>query len=152
MCIRDRVGFKVKLESAEFPAVWLGQVMGAKDYQMSLISHVEPRDVPTLFGDPDYYLNYDSPRTRELLAQADSAPEQDYPKLMAQAVDQIMADAGALTLMNMPNIVLTRTGVRGLHPDQVTDALILRDLSSADATASAASADNAADDAEKEAR
>ena len=71
---------------------------------------------------------------------------------MAQAVDQIMADAGALTLMNMPNIVLTRTGVRGLHPDQVTDALILRDLSSADATASAASADNAADDAEKEAR
>ena len=71
------VGFKVTLESAEFPAVWLGQVMGAKDYQMSLISHVEPRDVPTLFGDPDYYLNYDSPRTRELLAQADSAPEKD---------------------------------------------------------------------------
>ena len=53
------VGFKVTLESAEFPAVWLGQVMGAKDYQMSLISHVEPRDVPSLFGCPDCYLNYD---------------------------------------------------------------------------------------------
>lgn len=144
------VGFKVTLESAEFPAVWLGQVMGAKDYQMSLISHVEPRDVPTLFGDPDYYLNYDSPRTRELLAQADSAPEKDYPKLMAQAVDQIMADAGALTLMNMPNIVLTRAGVHGLHPDQVTDALILRDLTSADADVDAKAA--AADNTEKEAR
>ena len=117
---------------------------------MSLISHVEPRDVPTLFGDPHYYLNYDSPRTRELLAQADSAPEKDYPKLMAQAVDQIMADVGALTLMNMPNIVLTRAGVRGLHPDQVTDALILRDLTSADADVDAKAA--TADNTEKEAR
>ncbi|TKW70339.1 MAG: ABC transporter substrate-binding protein, partial [Staphylococcus hominis] len=79
---------------------------------------------------------------------ADSAPEKDYPKLMAQAVDQIMADAGALTLMNMPNIVLTRAGVRGLHPDQVTDALILRDLTSADADAKTTAADNT----EKEAR
>lgn len=147
--LRD-VGFKVRLETVEFPAVWLAKVLKGHDYQASLISHVEPRDVPTLFGDPDYYLNYDSPRTRELLAQADSAPEKDYPKLMAQAVDQIMADAGALTLMNMPNIVLTRAGVRGLHPNQVTDALILRDLTSAGADADAKAA--AADNTEKEAR
>ena len=52
--------------------------------------------------------------------------------------------------MNMPNIVLTRAGVRGLHPDQVTDALILRDLTSADADVDAKAA--AADNTEKEAR
>ena len=61
---------------------------------------------------------------------------------MAQAVDQIMADAGALTLMNMPNIVLTRAGVRGLHPDQITDALILRDLTTAEAGASGKATNN----------
>ena len=52
--------------------------------------------------------------------------------------------------MNMPNIVLTRAGVRGLHPNQVTDALILRDLTSAGADADAKAA--AADNTEKEAR
>ncbi|OFT62451.1 peptide ABC transporter substrate-binding protein [Corynebacterium sp. HMSC05D08] len=122
------IGFDVTLESAEFPAVWLGQVMGAKDYQMSLVSHVEPRDIPTLFGNPDYYLGYDSQKARDLLAAADAAPEEQYPKLMGEAVDQIMADAGALTLMNMPNIVLYRDGIEGLDPNQITDAIELRNL------------------------
>ncbi|KXU17498.1 ABC transporter substrate-binding protein [Corynebacterium simulans] len=125
------VGFDVTLESAEFPAVWLGQVMGAKDYQMSLVSHVEPRDIPTLFGNPDYYLGYDSQKTRDLLSAADSAPESKYAAGMEKAVDQIMADAGALTLMNMPNIVLYRDGIEGLNPNQVTDAIELADLKEA---------------------
>lgn len=112
------LGFDVTLETAEFPAVWLSQVMGAKDYQMSLVAHVEPRDIPTIFGNPDYYLGYDSERARTLLRQDD----------MSGAVDQIMADIPALTLMNMPNIVLYRDGLTGLQPNQITDAIELRDV------------------------
>ena len=37
-----------------------------------------------------------------------------------------MADAGALTLANAPNVVLYAPGVRGLNPNVVTDALELR--------------------------
>lgn len=123
------VGFDVELESAEFPAMWLAQVMGAKDYQMSIVSHVEPRDITTLFGSSDYYLGYDSQTVRDLFAEADtSADEAASTQLMGQAVDQIMEDMGALTLMNMPNIVLTRDGVTGVRPDQVTDAIELRDI------------------------
>ncbi|MGP5558525.1 ABC transporter substrate-binding protein [Corynebacterium flavescens] len=122
------IGFDVKLESAEFPALWLGQVMGAKDYQMSLVAHVEPRDITTLFGNPSYYLGYDSEKTREYFATADAAQPADYAPLMEQAVDNIMADAGAYTLMNMPNIVLTREGVSGLKPDMVTDGIDLHEL------------------------
>ncbi len=126
--LRD-IGFDVTLESAEFPAVWLGQVMGAKDYQMSLIAHVEPRDIVTLFGNPDYYLGYDNARVRELFARADAAPSGAAgTELMREAVDAIMADAGALTVMNMPNIVLTAPGVAGIDPNQVTDAIPLRDV------------------------
>lgn len=125
----EAIGFDVTLESAEFPAVWLSQVMGAKDYQMSLVSHVEPRDIPTLFGNPDYYLGYDNAHVRDLLSQADqAATPQEQTQDMDHAVDAIMADAGALTLMNMPNIVLTRGTVTGLHTDMVTDAIDLRDV------------------------
>ena len=112
----EEMGFDVTLETAEFPAVWLSQVMGAKDYQMSLVAHVEPRDIPTIFGNPDYYLGYDSPQARTLLEQDD----------MTGAVDQIMEDMPALTLMNMPNIVLYREGLSGLQPNQITDAIELR--------------------------
>lgn len=124
-----QVGFNVELTSAEFPAVWLGTVMGAKDYQASLVAHVEPRDIPALFGNPDYYLNYDNAKVRDLLAQADATADEDQSTaLMRQAVDQIMADAGALTLANMPNIVLTQPDLEGVHPDQVSDHIDLTDL------------------------
>ncbi|STC80171.1 ABC transporter substrate-binding protein [Corynebacterium minutissimum] len=112
----EEMGFDVTLETAEFPAVWLSQVMGAKDYQMSLVAHVEPRDIPTIFGNPDYYIGYDSPQARKLLEQDD----------MAGAVDQIMEDMPALTLMNLPNIVLYREGLSGLQPNQITDAIELK--------------------------
>lgn len=112
------IGFDVTLETAEFPAVWLNQVMGAKDYQMSLVAHVEPRDIPTIFGNPDYYIGYDSQHARTLLQQDD----------MRGAVDQIMTDMPALTMMNLPNIVLYRDGLTGLEPNQITDAIELRGL------------------------
>ena len=45
---------------------------------------------------------------------------------MKGAVDQIMEDMPALTLMNMPNIVLYREGLTGLQPNQITDAIELK--------------------------
>ncbi|WP_175934625.1 ABC transporter substrate-binding protein [Corynebacterium sp. Marseille-P4321] len=114
--LRD-VGFKVRLETVEFPAVWLAKVLKGHDYQASLISHVEPRDIPMLFSE-DYYLGYDSPQAREQIAAGE----------MEKAVDTIMADAAALTIANAPNIVLFAPGVSGLDPNAVTDSLPLNDI------------------------
>ena len=115
--LRD-VGFRVRLETVEFPAVWLNQVLKGHDYQASLVAHVEPRDVPMLFGNPDYYLGYDNAVVRERIAAGD----------MAGAVEQIMDDAAALTLANAPNIVLYAPGVSGLNPNVVTDSLPLNEV------------------------
>ena len=112
------VGFRVRLETVEFPAVWLNQVLKGHDYQASLVSHVEPRDVPMLFGNPEYYLGYDNAVVRERIAAGD----------MAGAVEQIMDDAAALTLTNAPNIVLYAPGVAGLDPNVVTDSLPLNEV------------------------
>ncbi len=114
--LRD-VGFVVTLDTVEFPAVWLAQVLKGRDYQASLIAHVEPRDIPMLFSQ-DYYLGYDNAQAREQIASGD----------LAGAVDTIMADAAALTLVNAPNIVLFAPGVSGLNPNVVTDSLRLSDI------------------------
>jgi len=122
--LRD-VGFDVTLETVEFPAVWLSRVLKGHDYQASLVAHVEPRDVPMLFGNPDYYLGYDSPRTRELLGAAEVGAQEEN---MRSAIDRIMDDAAALTLVNAPNIVLLAPGVGGVDPDVVTDSLPLAEV------------------------
>lgn len=122
--LRD-VGFVVNLETVEFPAVWLSKVLKGSDYQASIIAHVEPRDIPNLFGNPDYYLGYDNEHARELITAGDV-------ESMRLAVDQIMDDAGALTLVNAPNIVLTRPGISGVDPNVVTDSLPLANIEVAD--------------------
>lgn len=121
--LRD-VGFKVRLETVEFPAVWLNKVLKQADYQASIVAHVEPRDMGNLFGNPNYYLGYDSARTRELIKAGDV-------ESMRLAVDQIMGDAAALTLVNAPNIVLMRHGISGLNPNVVTDSLPLNTIKDA---------------------
>lgn len=122
--LRD-IGFDVKIESTEFPAVWLAKVLKGKDYDMSIIAHVEPRDIPTLFGNPDYYLGFDDATVQQLLAQADSAPEDQFSGLMKQAVTAIMDQAAADTVFNLPNIVVARDGVSGVPVNLVSDGLSL---------------------------
>ncbi|AGF73122.1 ABC transporter substrate-binding protein [Corynebacterium halotolerans] len=125
----SEVGFDVELTTVEFPAVWLAEVMGAHDYQMSIIAHVEPRDIPTLFGDADGYLGFDDAGVREQLLAADTG--EDQVRHMRAAVDGIMAEAGALTLFNSPNIVVLSPGVEGVNPNVVTDALQLSEMEKA---------------------
>lgn len=126
--LRD-LGFTMTLRTAEFPAVWLSQVMKQKDYQMSVIAHVEPRDIGHIFGNPNYYIGFDSPRTRELLAAADAAASAEQStELMRQAVAEIMDQAASLTVLNFPNIVVTRPGVQGFNATAVTDTLPLGEV------------------------
>ena len=120
------MGFEVTLETVEFPAVWLAEVMTSKNYDMSIIAHVEARDIPALFGNPDYYLGYDNESVRADLLAADTAVTvEEQVDHMKAAVATIMSDAGALTVFNLPNIVVTSPGVTGVTPTVVTDALAL---------------------------
>lgn len=120
------VGFQVAVETVEFPAVWLNQVHGAADYQASIIAHMEARDTEHMFGNPDYYLGYDNPRVRQLFDAAgrSSAPAEE----ITEAIAQIMADAGALSIANLPNIVLSSPEISGVQPTMVTDAIELARL------------------------
>lgn len=122
------VGFQVELKTVEFPAVWLNQVLKQANYQASLIAHVEPRDMPQLFS-PDYYLGFDSQGVQDDFARADAGTPEEQTDFMRKAVDSIMGDAGALTLANLPNIVVTAPGVEGVDPNVVTDGLDLAGVS-----------------------
>ncbi|WP_445227961.1 ABC transporter substrate-binding protein [Corynebacterium sp. H127] len=121
------VGLDASIESTEFPAVWLAKVLKGHDYDMSLIAHVEARDLTTLFG-PDYYLGYHNPTTAELFAKADAGSPEEFNRYMGEAVDQIMNDAAADTLFNFPNIVVADSHVTGIQPDVRTEGLELARL------------------------
>lgn len=96
---------------------------------MSVVAHVEARDIPNLFGNPDYYLGFDDEQVRELLAQADSGDADSYVSTMKKVVNRIMDQAGADTLFNLPNIVVTQPDVSGVPTNLVADGLVVSNIS-----------------------
>jgi peptide/nickel transport system substrate-binding protein len=60
-------GITVKATNVTFP-VWLDKVFGKADYDMTIINHVEPRDISALWANPTYYTRYNNPAVTKLLA------------------------------------------------------------------------------------
>ncbi|GAA5228949.1 ABC transporter substrate-binding protein [Paeniglutamicibacter antarcticus] len=122
------VGINATIESSEFPAVWLDEVFTKHDYQMSIILAVEPRDVLTIFNDPDYYIGYDNSKIKAEAAAADKADEAGYVEGMKKVVRTIVDDAAADTLFVFPNTVLAKADVTGIPANAVSEGLDLSDI------------------------
>jgi peptide/nickel transport system substrate-binding protein len=125
------VGITAEIEVLEFPARWLDVVFKQHDYDLSLIAHVEPRDI-TAFADPEYYFGYDSPEFRAAVEQAATAPdEQQYVELMQQAARQLSEDAAADWLFVLPNLIVAEQDVEGLPVNRVSESFDLTAVSRA---------------------
>jgi peptide/nickel transport system substrate-binding protein len=124
-------GIACDIDTLEFPARWLDVVFKQADYDMSIINHVEPRDLGALFGNPKYYLRYDSPQVQELLANADTGSDSEQIADMKQAARIISEDAAADFLFLFPNLVVATKGVTGLPKNLVSESFDVTVLSKA---------------------
>jgi peptide/nickel transport system substrate-binding protein len=121
------VGVTVTIEPLDFPAVWLKQVFTDHDYDMSVIQHVEPRDIVT-FGNPKYYWGYNNPNVQNLVARGDSGSPDQQVTAMREVARTLNADAAADWLFLFPNLVVAKKKVTGLLPNQVTESFDLTGL------------------------
>jgi peptide/nickel transport system substrate-binding protein len=124
----EQVGLKVKLDQLEFPAAWLSTVFTNADYDMSIISHVEPRDMGAVFGDPNYYTRYDNAEFRELLEMADTGSEEEQVQHMQEAARLLSETAGGEFLFLLPNIMVADAGITGLPENDITESLDVTEL------------------------
>lgn len=107
------VGITVEITTFEAPAGWLDTVFNAKDYDMSIVAHVEPNDLAQ-YGNPDYYWGNDSPAVAEMIARADAEPDEAARNAIYQEVlDTITAEAADNWLFVLPSLAVTRAGVDG---------------------------------------
>ena len=121
------IGVKVTIEPLDFPAVWLKQVFTDHDFDLSIIQHVEARDITT-FGNPKYYWGYNNPKVKALLAQADSGSTDEQVTAMREVAKTLNADAAADWLFLFPNVIVAKTKVTGLSQNQVSESFDLTGL------------------------
>jgi peptide/nickel transport system substrate-binding protein len=116
-----QVGINADIEPLEFPARWLDVVFKQGDYDMSIINHVEPRDMG-IFADKSYYFHYDNPEFGKLLAAADEGTEQQQADDLKKAAKLLSDDAAADWLFLFPNLIVAKKGVTGLPKNAIAES------------------------------
>jgi peptide/nickel transport system substrate-binding protein len=107
------VGIQVTVEELDFSSRWLPEVFQGGDYDMTIVAHVEARDIIS-FADPDYYWHYDNPQFQAAITQADQAAPDEFIAQMKQAARLLADDAAADWLYVFPNLIVTRAGLTGI--------------------------------------
>lgn len=121
-----QVGITVRMVNVEW-AQWLSQVYGGpKDYDLTIISHVEPFDLGN-FAKPGYYWNYHSPAFNQLYARINqTVNEQEREQLLADAQRMVAEDAVAVYLYQPQWITVGSSQLTGLWKDM---PIFVNDLS-----------------------
>lgn len=121
----EQAGFTVHLDELEFPAAWLTTVFTNADYDLSIVAHVEPRDMGAVFGNPDYYTRYDNPAFRRALAAADLGTPVQQAQEMRKAARMLSLDAAADWLFLLPNLTVADKAITGLPRNAITESFDL---------------------------
>lgn len=124
----EEAGFDVTVDQLEFPAAWLQTVFTDHDFEMSIVAHVEPRDMGNVFGGPQYYLGYDSAELQTLLEEADTGSPEEQVEKMKQAAALISEDAAADFLFLLPNLMVATPDITGLPTNAIKESFVLSAL------------------------
>lgn len=122
------VGIAVAVEELDF-ARWLKEVYTAGNYDLTIVNHVEPRDIVN-FANPDYYWHYNNPAFAKLIAQADAADETQQVTLMKQAGKLLATDAAANFLWLFPHIAITKADITGMNANSTSSSFDVTTLAS----------------------
>ncbi|RYZ12229.1 MAG: ABC transporter substrate-binding protein [Comamonadaceae bacterium] len=111
-----KVGIVAKMENLEW-AQWLSGVYGNKNYDLTIISHVEPFDLGN-YAKPDYYWGYQSKQFDTLYDRIKSSPTTaERSRLLGEAQRLLATDAANAYLYQPQWITVANKNVRGLWKD-----------------------------------
>ncbi len=124
----EDAGLTVEVDELEFPSAWLETVYTNKDFDMSIIAHVEPRDMANVFGNPDYYTTYGTEEIQAIFEAADTGTEEEQISEMKKAAALISEDAAADFLFLLPNLMVADPDITGLPENAIKESFELARL------------------------
>ena len=111
-----KVGIQLKLQNVEW-AQWLSGTYGNKNYDLTLISHVEPFDLEN-FAKPDYYWGYRSAKFDALYDKIKTTTRPaDRARLLGDA-QRLLAEDSVHAFLYQPQwVTVAAKNLRGLWKD-----------------------------------
>ncbi len=123
----ETIGFRVELEQVDW-ATWLDRVFKRKDYDLTLIMHVEPMDL-NIYARDDYYFNYDNTAFKQIWQQVLNArSEEQLFRQLGDAQRRITEDAVNVFLFMRPEQNLMHRDLAGMWEKSPIPSFVLEDV------------------------
>ncbi|HYM31115.1 MAG TPA: ABC transporter substrate-binding protein [Candidatus Cybelea sp.] len=108
-----QVGIEAKIENLEW-ANWLDGVYKNKNFDLTIISHVEPQDM-IIYTNPNYYFQYDSQKFRDIMKMvASSADPKVQMKWLGDAQRQLAEDCVNVYMFELMQTTVAKKELKGL--------------------------------------
>ncbi|UYN99469.1 MAG: ABC transporter substrate-binding protein [Devosia sp.] len=121
------VGIRVELINVEW-AQWLEDVLTNKDFDLTIVSHVEPFDIG-IYANPDYYFGYDNAEVQSLNETLNATTDEAERKRLAQEFQTIIAqDAVNGYLFELAQTGVWNAKLEGMWQNAPVEGLVLRDI------------------------
>ena len=122
------IGVKVDITNVEW-ADWLQNVFTNKDYDLTIVSHVEPNDFGA-FAKDGYYFNYNSPTYKKIIEDLGNTTDPAKQTELKQAAQKQLAnDFAAGFLFELPNITVANKDLKGIWENAPIPASPIAELS-----------------------
>jgi peptide/nickel transport system substrate-binding protein len=122
------IGVTLDVQPMEFPR-WLQEVFtNAQDYDLTIINHVEERDIGN-YANPKYYWHYDNTAITDQLKQADAEPDQTKRNALYKQIQQTLADDAVNIWVSSPLVLgIVRSNLKGYSVAGISPSLYLSNL------------------------
>jgi peptide/nickel transport system substrate-binding protein len=112
----EKVGIKITIENVDWPK-WLSEVYKKKNYDLTIVSHVEPMDIG-IYSREGYYFNYKSEKFNDIMKQANGATSPALKtQLLQEAQRHLAEEAVNGYLFQLARVVVARKGLNGIWQD-----------------------------------
>jgi peptide/nickel transport system substrate-binding protein len=119
------IGVNLDIQPMEFPR-WLQEVfLNNQDYDLTIIWHVEERDIGN-YANPKYYWHYNNPDVATWLKQADAEPDATKRNDLYKKIQQQLADDAANLWIYAPNqLAVLKANVQKYQTQGISPSLYL---------------------------
>lgn len=122
------VGIDMKIETTEFPAKWVSEVLNDANYDMTIVAHAEPMDID-IYARKPYYFNYENTTFNELMKDVELATSTQDQEMLYEDAQRILAeDVPSLFLFVMPKLGVWDKKLKGLWINEPIPSNVLKDV------------------------
>lgn len=121
------IGIKVQLINVEW-AQWLTDVYTNHDFDLTVISHVEPFDIG-IYANPNYYFGYDDPEFQAIIAKLNATTDEAQRKELAQQAQKRLADQAVNGyLFELAQVGVWNSKVEGYWLNAPIESVVVKDI------------------------